>query len=662
MTLPKCTDCGNLYKDGYECKKDCGTGYYEFTAQNKHICKDSCQYYNNKKMCEQECSFSSAKIINDENNKCVEECNKDSEYRFLKLINVKLHCSQNCDNDNKRYLISDYKCISKCPSSTCVKENSNECINLSEWEKNITIQDDEYLCLSECPDGTYFYKNSHFCVPSCFPGDYNIKGTKECVKTCPSDSDNKYFFEIDPNVTTNDPTQDSCVSQCSLTSKEFTRENNHCDNSCDLDPSGDIYYNNDNKICKRHCDSNEKAYGYLCVSSCPSEDSGLNKYEDNDNCIQSCSDSITGNIYNEKDDFKCINRCPNGKFLDINVCLNSCSETINGNIYEYNNLCVPNCPKDKRYFVNDGNSKNKCLEECPKDFPYYSITRNEDSDTNTVTYLFECKNTCGAYIPNPDSTINALLCLNDKCNGAYQYYIDKNENTIKECYPQCPNNLYYSEERSLGKEDIQCYTDCKTQNLFYFENFYKCLDKSKCKIIDYEAKKCVFSCSENQLIYEDLTNNLIYCLNNCGDIEQEIKKDLFLNYENKCVENCKENYEKKDNENKKCECINLFIIDKSRGIKSCLYKEEETCENQFNYPYLLHNIENSEPKQCIDKCDGIISLNGTDCYIDSNYKCPENSEFSPNLKQCICKYKYYYSSSLKKDIVCLPENSTCPRN
>ena len=123
------------------------------------------------------------------------------------------------------------------------------------------MENDEYLCLSDCPEDTYYYKDSQFCLPSCYPGDYNIKDTKECVKACSSEINSKYYYEIDPTSTSNNPEQNSCVEDCSTTSKPFTRENNHCDSSCDTDPSGDYYIDTNNK-CKTHC--NKKVNANLC--------------------------------------------------------------------------------------------------------------------------------------------------------------------------------------------------------------------------------------------------------------------------------------------------------------------------------------------------------------------------------------------------------------
>ena len=467
-------DCGNLYKDVNVCRKNCGAKFSKFTNELKHVCIDEeCNYYDNDKMCDDDCSFSSTKIWDDNKGKCVEECDQSTDYKFLTLIDNKLHCSRNCDNSEyKRYFTTDYKCIPKCPSNTYVDENTGEC--LSDCSKKIELQDGEYICLTQCSGDKYYYENSQLCLPDCYPGDYNIDGTKICAKSC---SSSQYYYEYDSTITlTNNgdiiPNKDKCVSSCSSTSKPFTRENNHCDVSCDSDISGDYYYNDEDKICKRHCDTNEKTNGKFCVPSCQSiENPELNKYEDeNKNCLDSCSDSITGYIYNEERSFDCINECPSTKFIDNNLCLASCPETENSNIYKYNNLCVPNCPKDKRYFVSSGESKNKCLDDCPEEYPYFSITKIQNPDV----YLFECKNTCGAYVPNEDPDKNALLCLGNACNGAYQYFLEKNINgkDIKECYPQCPN-LYYSEERDENKVNLQCYRDCKTQDLYYFENYYK---------------------------------------------------------------------------------------------------------------------------------------------------------------------------------------------
>ena len=658
-------DCGNLYKDKDNtnkfCKLNC-EGFSIYSNENKHICtSSSCNDFNDgsntysffgiDNMCDKECSFLSTKIIDISDNKCVNKCNESSDYKYLVLIDNKLHCTNTC---NGRYLPSEYKCLSKCPSYTFANEEKTKCLSECLQPNMIKIEDDEYICLSSslssCPEGLYNYEGSQLCLSSCYQGDYVLQDTHTCVKSCSSENEKKYFYEYDQSLTTTGTvtlTKDTCVLSCSSTNKPFTREDNHCDTSCDKDPSGDYYYNEDNKICKKNC-NNEKTNGNFCKLSCDdaTDEINLNKYEDEKGiCIKQCSLSVTGYIYNSENEYTCINNCPNGSFLDNNICYNSCSTVEK---YSYNNYCVPNCPKDKRYYVE---SAKICLDDCPSNSPYFTITQ---STTNNED-LFICQDNCKAYVPNSDSTKNSMLCLGDDCNGAYPYFIEetKNGKTIKHCYAECPETYFYEKVKKENENNIECLKECTNDYLYHFKNDNKCIELSECEYIDYETKECVYSCSEHKKKYE--TDTLTYCLNDCSNFEG---KNLLLNYENKCVENCKENYEKKDSENKICECENLFIIDKSRGINSCLNKEEETCNKQIDYPYLLDG-----KKQCSDKCDGILSLDGTVCY-DSNYQCPENSEpiTINGFKQCFCKYKYYYETSSKKDLVCLPENSKCIRN
>ena len=249
-------------------------------------------------------------------------------------------------------------------------------------------------------------------------------------------------------------TKDTCVLSCSSTNKPFTREDNHCDISCDNDPSGDYYYNEENKICKKNC-NNEKTIGNLCKSSCDesTDEINLNKYEDEKGiCIKQCSFSVTGYIYNSENEYTCINQCPSESFLDNNICYNSCSTVEK---YSYSNYCVPNCPKDKRYYVN---SEKICLGDCPSNSPYFTITQ---SITNNVD-LFICQDNCKAYVPNSDSTKNSMLCLGDDCNGPYPYFIEetKNGKNIKHCYAECPETYFYEKVKTDNEKNIECLKGC----------------------------------------------------------------------------------------------------------------------------------------------------------------------------------------------------------
>ena len=614
----KCLDnCGNLYKENGVCKPSCGT-YFMFTNEDKFVCKNTCSdfsdsysYFGTDKMCESQCSFLSTKIIDNSNQNCVNKCTETSEYKYLVLEDNKLHCSNTCTG---RYLPSEYKCLSQCPFYTYANEEKTQCLNECPESKKIKFENNEYICLNSetCPEGTYNYENSRFCLASCYPGDYVIYDTNTCVKSCPSQGQ-KYFYEYDSSLTDGQIslTKNTCVSECINTNKPYTRENNHCDISCDSDPSGDYFYDESDKKCKKQCDNNGKTKknGNLCKSICndPDDVSNQNKFEDEkDFCVKECSSSVTGYIYNNKNEFECINECQNGKtFIYNNECLDSCVE---GNEYSYNNYCIQKCPKDKRY--NEGNEKI-CLKDCSTGNPYYyKIIATETP--NLVSYI--CQDSCDAYVHYSDSSKKNILCLGDSCTGDYNYYI-KDVNNKKQCYSECPEEKHFYKE---GEVNIECFENCASisQDLVYynFKNENKCILLSECKFFDYQTQECVYSCSEFNYIYE--TDSLTYCLNDCSDYKE---KNLYLNYENKCVESCKDNYEKK--ESQKCECENLFIKDESRGIKSCLHKDEITCEKQVDYPYLVEGT-----KECSNKCEGIISLDGTICY-DSNYQCIQNPRF-----------------------------------
>ena len=169
-------DCGNLFKDNNICKTNCGEKFSMFTKNDKHTCKDSCDYpyYGNEKICDTECSFSTKRIKDEGTNQCVDKCDKNTDYKFLTLIDDKLHCTNNCATTNsnyKRFLSSDNICISKCPPSTYVDEDTGECISTCPNTKKIKLVDSEYICTSTCPTegDKYYYINSQLCLSSCYP-------------------------------------------------------------------------------------------------------------------------------------------------------------------------------------------------------------------------------------------------------------------------------------------------------------------------------------------------------------------------------------------------------------------------------------------------------------------------------------------------------------
>ena len=179
-----------------------------------------------------------------------------------------------------------------------------------------------------------------------------------------------------------------------------------------------------------------------------------------------------------------------------------------------------------------------------------------------------------------------------------------------------------------------------------------------------DINQCVIKCSEGQVIYNNNAEGQTpfkYCSRNCTIFNENLHLDL---NGQECIkgEDCSDNeiMITLANNIKKCDCKNLYYNDITNGEKVCIDENEINCTKQIEYPYLIKGT-----KQCSHICEGILSLNGSDCYIDENYKCPENSKqsLSNNLNKCVCDDKYYhFETENSKEIYCLPKDSKCPRN
>ena len=658
--VDNCEAYGLIEKDNI-CYSDCKSiDLFEKLDNGKKVCVNDCGglFYNNKdKICENECSFHSTKIVNGNEKLCIVKCDN-----ILQIKNNKLYCSTSCDDpENKRYLEVDNKCIPKCPNTHYVENGSTgKCIEISSCDKKLVKRGEEYFCEESCSvvGFTYSYQDSKYCIPNCDKEDYVIQDTHTCVKSCSSlntdtSTDKYYFYEYIQSIDGNTYSENTCVTDCSVTNKPYTRKNDHCDTECDSNVLGDYYYIKDTKKCleKESCD---KIDGRLCLNSAESCES---KYMDeNKFCLSNCYYSTNKKFYYKNGVYTCTDE-HNNKILENNVIKNECDD----NSFYKDNQCVETCPKGWNFYK--GESANKeCLDDCPINdlptFQYYQI------ETLSSTSMFKCQENCNSYAIL-DKNKNARLCLGEKCTSDYPYYTS--DDTPKECFKECPTGFnYYYKPDSADENEFKCIIDSDScpDNYILYQNTKKCIKKDECNLkhINVDTKECVLHCEEGQAFYED--SGIIYCSNNCNNIKENLHLDLNGKQCKDGVEdsNCNSN-EKMGTENdiKKCDCENLYYNDISSGLKVCIDKNEINCTKQIEYPYLI-----KDTKQCSHECNGVLSLNGQICHTESNFKCPDNSEVkknSKNINQCTCKYKYYhYETENSKEIYCLPAESKCPRN
>jgi hypothetical protein len=167
-----------------------------------------------------------------------------------------------------------------------------------------------------------------------------------------------------------------------------------------------------------------------CIKSC--KDNGYN-YEYNNICYNQCPENTypISNDYNNEDVIKCVDRNPEGYFLDSNLIYKKCFKNClfcYGKGNEKNNNCIK-C-KENYLFLNDSIYNNNCYEKCQNYFYF-----NESND-------YICTQNC---VGNYDKLIPEKNKCIDKCEKDNIYKYEYN----KICYIKCPNDTIYNEEMNL---------------------------------------------------------------------------------------------------------------------------------------------------------------------------------------------------------------------
>ena len=195
---------------------------------------------------------------------------------------------------------------------------------------------------------------------------------------------------------------------------------------------------------------NDKKKCYKCFESCitcsaPEEKPFHNCYECNNdhpyyyiagnnntkNCYSSCKNA--DKIRKDKESKICINKgeCPTYISSDEEICVNDCSQ-------------------NSEYFFNqDGQISKTCINKCE----YWISEDNTTCTTNcsyinqlTVSKTNKCVNICPSNLfYNPE-----FKKCDDKCEGAYKYFIDYKNNT-KKCVIKC-NEFPYIVENEDNSE------------------------------------------------------------------------------------------------------------------------------------------------------------------------------------------------------------------
>ncbi len=335
-----------------------------------------------------------------------------------------------------------------------------------------------------------------------------------------------------------------------------------------------------------------------------------------------------------------------------------------------------------------------CFTDCPNDYPYYYKIDAVTSPTAIPEKHFctaECPSALGYknFRLNEDPNITRKTCM-EKCDkdSGYKFLFGK------QCYQKCPENFeyYYLPTGTVitNAEDVECFSECPPGHPYHLsvalnelgtgEDIFKCIDTCEGTsgvFLHYDTKTCV---KEDSIINKflvpkisvDIPNNMY--IDNCDGVWGK-----YVTFKNECAKDCDDTsfpqingatdyrYYKIDEENHKCICQNLFIVDSENNIicqnpetvKDCNQAKDK--DNNF-YPYLKEGT-----KQCLSHCPTLIS---TDNVCLTEMKCPEGTEIKifkdgttandeQGYRRCKCKNIFYQYDNGSRDF-CLANEDDCP--
>ena len=248
------------------------------------------------------------------------------------------------------------------------------------------------------------------------------------------------------------------------------------------------------------------------------------------------------------------------------------------------------------------------------------------------------------------------------CPESYYEYEIHNE---KQCYSECPPgkffidfNIYTDYNAEYAKTCLESCTD-----VYYFHelNSYSCIKPENCrfKFADFPSRTCVQRCDRNY-ISEIFDSNsppqlkATICLNECNS-----NYGLYLTPENKCVSDCTSYSPYSEPINLKCICKNLYYYDNENTMR-CIDQSVENCQSNSG-DLINYKINKAESKECLENCNGVLSVNEDICYEDT-FDCTEleNTKLitlNNGQKKCECKYKHFFENGIKK---CIGEDADCP--
>ena len=445
---------------------------------------------------------------------------KEKDYYYV--------CRDSCDNN---FIASTGECVDKCPLGENYIGALNKCKGSCSNEDGIFYKD-----VSTADDTYKIFK----CVSNCGSDEYQIEGSKECIKECPYySSPNGFCYKICLNdliysfsaISVDSSEQETkicstgcmpntkykyygedkiCVEKCTGSSYIINEENNACVSKCDKETDykflNEIVEGSDEKEyhCKTSCVGENKKYSltdYICVDKCEAPNNFVinskicsDKCNNNqfavldDNNEYQCRDSCDLNtvyIYYYKEEKVCLDKCKTGDYLIENTheCISSCNKITDNDYYFYESDDT------------DALNPNKCVLKCPAGKEYVNAYKHCVQHCNEGSYIYylESEKICSNYCP--EGTYNDTYKCLSSCklseNGQNKYLDGKN------CIDSCENS--------------------KVGNKFFYESNLECIKSCNGKDFIYNAHQCVSSCTEDELNQVKMYIDNNRCVDMCPD-------------------------------------------------------------------------------------------------------------------------------------------------
>jgi len=473
------------YKSEKYCPQNTKNTSYEEDGKVKYKCSCSFKFYKNGEnyVClneNEECPSEHKNLIL-ETNECVENCN---ENKYVNIGNLCLN-KEECNNNEKYWYLEEnnkYQCTVECPGNyNYLIEETKQCVsNCSSTEYYITHQK---KCISTCPSNTIIQK-TYISLND---------GSKELIYICACTTDLWYKDNTNNIICVSDTTKSKC-EDIDPELKFQVKDTKECVKSC----PDDHPFSFDNE-CFIKCEDIKNYYDYDIIQNennkeCKCKD--LWKRDSNGKmvCIEDkmCNGEET-NLLIEKTR-ECTKECPSEEGKSYKKFNNTCYED-----------CPPNLEKDgedkckckyKWYKYNDSllkvNNIIICFDneniDCPKDFyPYLNLKTNECIEDFSKCDIENYKifnDVCNGQCPENTIADGNTNCVCDKEKGVWHQYTNNGKIYLVCGLKECPSDKIYLHDNTKECK-YSCDDKYRFKNNCYPEN---CPEGTK--LVDKISKEC----------------------------------------------------------------------------------------------------------------------------------------------------------------------------